>query len=233
MKSHLLSAWSFTAVGRAILPAAAFQAALTIDARVFAPGRRRLKAGGSQDWLPHICACLLLLLAACAHVTPLPILGHVPQFQLTLQTDQPFDSHSLDGHIWVADFIYTTCDGPCPMMSHQMRGIQNSTGGTPALKLVSFTVDPARDTPPVLARYAAHFQADPERWYFLTGEMERLNKLGVNGFKLNSVDGGMSHSTRFVLVDGKRRIRGYYLSSDDGFPKMLLHDIRQLQREPS
>jgi protein SCO1/2 len=119
------------------------------------------------------------------------------------------------------------------MMSHQMRGIQNSTNGTPQLKLVSFTVDPAHDTPPVLAKYAAHFKADPERWYFLTGEMARLNELGVGTFRLNSVDGSLSHSTRFVLVDGKRRIRGYYLSNDDGFPKKLLHDIRQLQSEPS
>ena len=173
----------------------------------------------------------LLLLAACAKPKPLPVLGQVPQFQLTQSTDQPFDSRSLDGRIWVANFIYTTCDGPCPMMSHQMRGIQNSTNSTPELKLVSFTVDPARDTPPVLAKYASHFKADPLRWYFLTGEMERLNELGVNAFKLNNVDGSMSHSTRFVLVDGRRRIRGYYLSSDDGFPKTLLHDIRQLQRD--
>jgi protein SCO1/2 len=178
-------------------------------------------------------AALLVLLAGCSKVKPLPMMGQVPQFQLTLQTDQPFDSHTLDGHIWVANFIYTTCDGPCPMMSHQMRGIQNSTGSTPALKLVSFTVDPAHDTPAVLAKYASHFKADPDRWYFLTGEMSRLNELGVGAFRLNSVDGSMSHSTRFVLVDGKRRIRGYYLSNDDGFPKKLLHDIRQLQSEPS
>jgi protein SCO1/2 len=220
-------------VGQAILPAAAFQAALSSTARAFTPGKRRLKAGCSQDWLPHITALLACLLSACVPVQPLPVLGQVPQFQLTAQTGQPFDSHSLDGHIWVANFIFTTCTGPCPMMSHQMRGIQNSTGGTPELKLVSFTVDPAHDTPPVLAKYAAHFKADPERWYFLTGEMARLNDLGLNAFKLNSVDGGLSHSTRFVLVDGHRRIRGYYLSSDDGFPKKLLHDIRQLQSEPS
>jgi len=176
---------------------------------------------------------LCLLIVGCAQVKPLPVIGQVPQFQLTLQTDQPFDSHKLDGHIWVANFVYTTCDGPCPMMSHQMRGIQNSTSGTPQLKLVSFTVDPAHDTPPVLAKYAAHFKADPERWYFLTGEMGRLNELGVGAFRLNSVDGSLSHSTRFVLVDGKRRIRGYYLSNDDGFPKKLLHDIRQLQSEHS
>ena len=163
----------------------------------------------------------------------MPVYGQVPQFQLTLQTDQPFDSHSLDGHIWVANFIFTTCTGPCPMMSHQMRGIQNSTGGTPEVKLVSFTVDPEHDTPPVLAKYATLFKADPARWYFLTGEMALLNDLGLNAFKVNSVDGSLTHSTRFVLVDGKRRIRAYYISSDDDFPKKLLHDIRQLQSEPS
>jgi protein SCO1/2 len=163
----------------------------------------------------------------------LPTLGQVPQFQLTLETGRPFDSQTLDGHIWVANFIYTSCPGPCPMMSHQMYGIQDSTAATPELKLVSFTVDPANDTPPVLAAYATHFKADPQRWYFLTGAMERLNDLGLNTFKLNSVDGNLNHSTRFVLVDARRRIRGYYLSSDDGFPKKLLHDIRQLQSEPS
>uniref|UniRef100_Q01YC5 Electron transport protein SCO1/SenC n=1 Tax=Solibacter usitatus (strain Ellin6076) TaxID=234267 RepID=Q01YC5_SOLUE len=174
-----------------------------------------------------------LLLAACVQVKPLPVLGEVPQFQLTASDDRGFDSKSLDGHIWIADFIYTTCDGPCPMMSHQMRGIQNSTASTPEVKLVSFTVDPAHDSPPVLAKYSKHFQADPNRWYFLTGEMERLNELGVKSFKLNNVDGSLSHSTRFALVDGKRRIRGYYLSSDDDFPKRLLHDIHQLQGERS
>ena len=193
----------------------------------------RLPESGAGIGSSPLVLSTLLLLSACVTVKPLPVLSHVPQFQLTQQTGQPFDSHSLDGHIWVANFIFTTCDGPCPMMSHQMRGIQNSTHITPELKLVSFTVDPAHDTPPVLARYAAHFKADPERWYFLTGEMARLNDLGLNAFKLNSVDGGLSHSTRFVLVDGHRRIRAYYLSSDDGFPKRLLHDIRQLQSEPS
>ena len=178
-------------------------------------------------------AIVALLLASCARVKPLPVLSTIPQFDLVASNGQPFDSRSLDGYVWVANFIYTSCDGPCPMMSHQMRGIQNSTSSTPQLKLVSFTVDPAHDTPPVLAKYAAHFKADPERWYFLTGEMDRLNELGVGAFRVNSVDGSLSHSTRFVLVDGKRQIRGYYLSNDDGFPKKLLHDIRQLQSETS
>ena len=184
-----------------------------------------------------VLAMALLLLASCAPVKPLPVLGQIPQFELTAQTAQPFDSHSLDGHIWVANFIYTNCPGPCPLMSHQMHGIQLSTQSpppsTPSVKLVSFTVDPAHDTPAVLAGYAKHFQADPSRWSFLTGEMARLNDLGFNAFKLNSVDGQLDHSTRFVLVDARRRIRGYYLPGDDDFPKQLLHDIRQLQSDPS
>ena len=177
---------------------------------------------------PHkaTVALIAVLLAACAGPKPLPVLGQVPPFQLTAQSGQPFDSQSLDGHVWVADFIYTTCPGPCPMMSSQMHRVQLST--TPGISLVSFTVDPQHDTPPVLAAYAQHFTADPARWHFLTGEPSRLNDLGLRAFKLNSVDGSLIHSTRFVLVDGARRIRGYYLDTPQ-----LLHDIRQLERERS
>ena len=107
-----------------------------------------------------------------------------------------------------------------------MRRVQLST--TPDIRLVSFTVDPQHDTPPVLAEYAKHFTADPARWHFLTGEPRRLNDLGLTAFKLNSVDGALIHSTRFVLVDAARRIRGYYLDTPQ-----LLHDIRQLEREKS
>src|SRR5947207_1625251 len=130
--------------------------------RVSAPPRRILGLG-------------LLVLASCTRVKPLPVMGAIPQFELISSTGQPFDSHTLDGHIWVANFIYTTCDGPCPMMSHQMRGIQNSTAATPEVKLVSFTVDPKRDTPEALAKYAKFFKADDSRWYFLTGDMAGLN----------------------------------------------------------
>ena len=179
------------------------------------------------------CAGVALALAGCAGPKPLPVMGSVPQFDLILQTGQPFDSQSLDGHIWIADFIYTTCDGPCPMMSHQMRGFQSATESTPEVKLVSFTVDPKHDTPEVLAKYAQFFKADTSRWFFLTGEMARLNELALKAFKLNGVDGSLSHSTRFALVDGRRRIRGFYISSDDDFRTRLLHDLHQLEREKS
>jgi len=175
----------------------------------------------------------LLLLASCIQPKPLSILGQVAPFQLTDQTGQAFDSQSLAGHVWVADFIYTTCPGPCPMMSSQMHQVETRTAEVPDVKLVSFTVDPVHDTPPVLAEYSKHFKADPGRWRFLTGDQARLNDLGLNSFHLNSVDGSMNHSTRFTLVDRRMRIRGYYSTSEDGFMGQLLHDIRQLERESS
>jgi protein SCO1/2 len=186
-----------------------------------------MKVGGGAVGL------LVILLASCGRIKPLPIMGTIPQFELISSTGQPFDSHSLDGHVWVANFIYTTCDGPCPMMSHKMKGIQESTVSAPDVKLVSFTVDPKHDTPEVLAKYAKFFKADGSRWFFLTGEMSRLNDLGLHGFKVNGVNGDLSHSTRFVLVDQKRRMRGTYMTSDDDFPQRLLHDIKQLEAERS
>ena len=159
------------------------------------------------------------------------MLGQAPEFQLTAQSGLPFDSKSLAGHVWVANFVFTTCTGPCPMMSSQMHRIQNSTAGSPDIRLVSFTVDPAHDTPQVLSLYAANFQANPQRWFFLTGEPARLDDIAFRSFHLNHVDGSLVHSTRFVLVDREGRIRGYYSSEDDGFMKRLLSDVKRLDRE--
>lgn len=188
--------------------------------------------GSGAGWAGSLVG-MMLAFGGCAGRLPLPVLGEVPPFQLTSQTGDTVDRQSLDGHVWVADFIFTSCPGPCPRMSSQMHQIQTATAGTPDVKLVSFTVDPAHDTPAVLAAYGKHFLAQPGRWYFLTGPQTRLDEIGRDGFKLNAVDGSLDHSTRFVLVDRVARIRAYYASSDDGFPAGLLHDLRQLEREKS
>jgi protein SCO1/2 len=192
-----------------------------------------MKTGASRTDHRFLWSVFFLLLSSCIQPKPLDVISQLPEFQLTAETGQPFDSKSLDGHIWVADFIYTTCDGPCPMMSSQMHQLQTLTAEMADVKLVSFTVDPAHDTPPVLAEYAKHFKPNPDRWSFLTGEQALLNELALHGFKLNSVDGSMTHSTRFALVDQKRRVRAYYITGEDGILPRLLHDIRQLERYPS
>ena len=176
-------------------------------------------------------AVLALFGAACSAPPPLSVMSQLSPFQLTSQSGRPFDSKSLEGHVWVADFIYTTCPGPCPLMSRHMSELQRQTADTPDVKIISFSVDPATDTPPVLAEYAKHFKADASRWYFLTGDQGKLNEIGRDGFKLNPVDGSMIHSVRFTLVDRQMRIRGYYSSDEGGFLQKLLHDIWQLEGE--
>ncbi len=177
----------------------------------------------------RLALALALVLAGCRTEMPLPVYWHIPPFQLTSQAGQPFDSKSLAGHVWVADFVYTTCPGPCPRMSAQMRGVQTAVASLPGVRLVSFTVDPKTDTAAVLAKYAERYQAQPGRWYFLTGAQADLQSLCRNGFKLGDVDGTMVHSTRFVLIDGKGFVRGFYNPADDdaAMPK-LLHDIKTL-----
>ena len=174
-----------------------------------------------------------LCAAACSGGRPLPVLGQIPAFHLTAQDGRPFDSRSLAGKIWVADFIFTNCPGPCPMMSSRMRQVQAATADLADMRLVSFTVDPAHDTPPVLAAYSKHFLAEPGRWFFLTGEQSRLNDLGLHAFHLNAVDESLDHSTRFALVDRRGQVRGYYAFGDDDFPKRLIADVRRLERERS
>jgi protein SCO1 len=174
---------------------------------------------------------VLVLFGGCAAPPPLEVMGQLEPFQLTSQTGQSFDGKSLEGHVWVADFIYTTCPGPCPLMSRHMGELERQTSDMPDVKFVSFTVDPATDTPPVLAAYAKHFKADAARWYFLTGDQAKLHDIGRNSFKLNPVDGSMVHSTRFSLVDRRMRIRGYYSTEEDGFISKTLRGIRQLEGE--
>jgi protein SCO1/2 len=174
----------------------------------------------------RVAGLALVLLAGCQQPKPLPMYGSVPDFELTTQSGSAFTKKDLDGKIWVADFIYTTCTGPCPLMSSKMRGVQASV---PAVTLVSFSVDPERDTPQALLEYAKRYHAEPGRWFFLTGSHDTLQHLSRDAFKLS--DASLTHSTRLVLVDTQSRIRGYYGTSDDGAMKDLLVDIRRLEKE--
>jgi protein SCO1/2 len=173
------------------------------------------------------------VLAGCSRPVSLPVYGHVPEFRLTSQTGEPFDRKALEGKVWVADFIFTHCPGPCPRLSAQMRRVQTAVAEFPDVRLISFSVDPERDTPPVLAEYANRYHAQPGRWFFLTGDRKTLDALDRRAFMLGNVDGTLEHSTRFVLVDRRGKIRGYYSTSEDDPTARLIVDIRRLVRENS
>jgi len=161
--------------------------------------------------------------------------GTGPGFQLTNQNGQPFGSAELAGKIWIADFIYTTCPGPCPMISSRMSELQKPLEKTD-VRLVSFSVDPQKDIPEVLRRYAEKLQAEPGRWDFLTGPKSAIYKISHDGFRLAVSDGSDAqgipvHSTRIVLVDRHGQIRGYYDATEPEAITKLLADTNHLLRE--
>lgn len=166
----------------------------------------------------------------------LPTLGSIPAFTLTDQNGQPFGSQQLRGKIWIADFIYTTCPGPCPMISSRMSETQKPLRDTD-VQLVSFSVDPAHDTPSVLRGYAEKLKAQPGRWEFLTGDKGTIYRLSRNGFKLAAAteeNGEPVHSTRITLIDRNGEIRGYYDATDaDAITRLLADTDHLLSEQPA
>lgn len=167
---------------------------------------------------------------------PPPVYGKLPAFSLVNRDGRAIRLEDLAGATWVADFIFTRCPASCPMMSARMARLERSLPRDLDVLLVSISVDPAHDMPEVLERYARTYQA-PERWLFLTGEREDVRRLSVEGFKLGldmDPPPGMAgpepilHSTRFVLVDGEGRIRGYYEAFDEASMEKLRTDLLRL-----
>ena len=173
----------------------------------------------------------------------LPVLGTVPNFSLTERSGRPVTLADLHGKVWVADFVFTHCAGPCPLMSRHMASLQALLVPSHDVRLISFSVDPERDTPQVLTEYARKFGADPERWLFLTGDKKIIYELAQKGFTLvageippaerRPDEEAILHSTKFALVDGNGRIRGYYDSETPDPLKKLLLDTEKLLQEKS
>lgn len=178
-----------------------------------------------------VVLAVAFVLAACSRDPGLPNFGVVPDFRLTSQTGQPFLSkEKLDGRVWVANFIFTNCMGPCPRMSGQMKEVRDAVENL-NVRFVSFTVDPERDTPEVLAEYSKRWRANPAQWFFLTGTQRDLHKLSREVFMLGDIDSKLQHSTRFALIDRKSRIRGFYDTSDKESLPTLISDVKQLSRD--
>ena len=172
--------------------------------------------------------------------TALEPLGTLPAFELVERREVPLRLDDLRNKVWVADFMYTSCVDVCPLQSTEMARLQAAFAEHEDMRLVSFSVDPERDTPAVLSAYALKFQADPERWLFATGEPEALARLAQEGFRLSAAsyvpteagaDYTFIHSNRFVLVDRQGRIRGYYRSTDPDDLVRLRRDLTVLLRQ--
>ncbi len=209
-----------------------------------------LLAGLSK--IKHVLLPMLLLsvlLAACgkkddafemldapAPAGELPRHWLLPAFSFTERSGKTITQSDLRGKIWVADFFYTSCPGPCPMMTSRLGDLQKVTASMPDVALVSISADPGRDTPEVLKEYAAKFHAG-DGWFFLTGDKSAIYEFANKGFKLGVSDEGgtvkepVTHSTKLVLVDKNGYVRGFYDALTAEGSAHLLTDLERLRKE--
>ena len=158
----------------------------------------------------------------------LPLYGNVTDFALQTQSGAMMKLADMKDKIWVVDFIFTSCAGVCPKMTRNMALLQTDFADMEDVHFVSITVDPERDSPEVLATYAKKYEANLERWHFLTGSEEDILTLSREGFMIGSGDEMIIHSPKFVLVDQDGVLRGFYTGDEPAEMDRLRVDIATL-----
>lgn len=145
--------------------------------------------------------------------------GMIPEFSLIDQNGDSFGLENVDGKVWVANFIFTSCATECPLLSRRMQEISEIFEGQDRVELVSISIDPRTDNPERLRKYAEAFGSRPN-WSFLTGETREIEFLSSEGFKVtdpgeHAEEGSIRrtrqllHSREIVVVDGLGVVRYY------------------------
>jgi cytochrome oxidase Cu insertion factor (SCO1/SenC/PrrC family) len=194
-----------------------------------------------------IAFALANLKSQFSNAPSLPVIGPIADFGLTNQNGRAVSLADLRGKVWVADIIFTRCPGPCLKMTKQMKALQDALPPGSSTKLVTLTTDADFDTPPVLKTYAERFQADPQRWTFLTGTKKDIANLAIDSLKLTAIEKKPEerespqdlfvHSTIFVLADKRAQLRGVFETTGEGIEPenvkaRILAAVKQLEREP-
>jgi len=160
-------------------------------------------------------------------------------FSLMDENGRTVTRAELDGKILVVSFLFTGCALTCPEVTKRMAEIQQLTATDADVRLVSLTVDPRSDTPPVLAKWGARFGADTNRWCFLTGSKTVLHGLIAKSFLVqdnsdpfNSMPGNFTGTERIAVVDRHGRTRIYFDGLRDETPAAVVAEIKKLRNEP-
>ena len=167
--------------------------------------------------------------------------GHkIGDFSFLNQNNEEITQAFVKNKVFVAEYFFTTCGSICPIMNKQMKRVQAAYSDNEGLKILSFTVNPEIDTVEQMKRYALEHKADDHQWQFLTGNKEKLYALARKSFfvlkpaeaeNLGDAGSDFIHTNNFVLVDRKRRIRGYYDGTSKTSVDSLIHDIGRLLEE--
>lgn len=186
--------------------------------------------------MKKVLIAAVLASVACGKPRAPEVLAVLPNFTMSAvgaKGEEPFGRKDMLGRVWVADFIFTRCGGPCPLLSTRLSELSRVLAAE--VGLLSVCVDPEGDTPERLRAYARAYGADPRRWVFLRGSSADTYRLLYAGFRQPmSVDpkappeSRVTHSTRFVLVDKMGGIRGFYDGLSDEDNAALARDAQRL-----
>ena len=183
------------------------------------------------------------LLALVLSATPGPtasrlaVIQKAPHWRLTNQDGKEVRSRDLGGKVLLVGFVFTTCNGSCPATTHRMEKVQAALKAAGLLKrgrvrLLSITLDPARDKPRVLQRYMQRYDADPASWDFLTGPPPQVARViaGYGMWVRPAANGQLDHPSRILLVDPRGRVREIYNLSFLK-PEWVVEDVKLLLQE--
>ncbi|OGX06114.1 MAG: hypothetical protein A2Z88_04275 [Omnitrophica WOR_2 bacterium GWA2_47_8] len=163
---------------------------------------------------------------------PLPTFWSVQDFRLLNQEGTDVSLNDFKGKIWIADFVFTTCGSICPLMTKNMASLQRSYLLEKDVMFASISVNPEFDTPEVLKTFAEKWAVNNNKsWHFLTGQREDIQALAVSSFKLGDMKEPVFHSDKFILVDEKGVIRGFYSGTQKKDVEKLFFDTAALLKE--
>lgn len=204
-----------------------------------------------------IAAAGLFIVASCTNNTAhIPILGTrtaythevkgkqvtdtlyhtIPAFKMLDQDSTLTDNSRFNGHIYVADFFFTSCPSICPIMQKNMLKLFKEFKDERDIAFLSYTIDPLHDTPAKLKKYSRQLGVDGKKWYFVTGNRDSTYVLAEKGYYAtaksdSTAPGGFVHSGGLILVDKERRIRGIYDGTQEEEVDKLSQDLKLLQAE--
>jgi len=180
-----------------------------------------------------VCLAMLTLVVvdmANRSRAQIPDLGLSPEMNLVERSGSAFGKSNMLGKISVVNFFFTSCKGPCPRMNGRVAEMYHKFSTSDKVQFVSISVDPARDSLTILKQYAENFGVNDNRWLFLRGEIDEVQRINELGFKLGGELPSL-HSTKLILVDPAGKIRGYYDSNDDESLRLLTTHVKELLRD--
>ncbi len=157
----------------------------------------------------------------------------IPDFRFVSQEGKTVSQADLNGSVYIANFFFASCQDICKKMSAQMERVNDAFRNNPQVKLISYTVDPERDSVAVLKRYAEMYQADPNKWLFVTGSKNQLYEHAQNGYKVSAMQApgtipNFIHSEKLILVDKEKHVRGIYDGTNPQDVDRLITEITVL-----